>query len=88
MANSLPLFLIKKEVNMIDEVFLPKIFAFCRNFNTPGCSKSEDIQEELYSKIELLEVKNLEDPDAVDIGKIMVDISKNYCYFCSDFFMK
>ncbi len=63
---------------MKDEVFLPKIFTYCSNFNTSGCLESENIQNHFYSKIELLDI-NVGDefPDAGDVGKIMMEISKN-----------
>jgi hypothetical protein len=90
MANSLPVFSIRKRVvNMKDEVFLPKIFAYCSNFNTSGCLESENIQKLFYSKIGLLEIKvGDEFPDTGEVGKIMIEISKKYCQSCSNFSTK
>jgi len=65
---------------MNGESFMPKIFAYCRNFNTPLCPESDNIQKDFYSKTELLEIKEGDEyPKAVDIGNSMTEISKKYC---------
>jgi hypothetical protein len=79
----------ERRLNMKDEVFMPRIFAYCKNFNTPVCSSSKNIQKDFYTKIEPLEVKEGQGyPDAGDIGKIMTKISKEYCQSCSNFSTK
>ena len=42
---------------MTGESFVSKIFPCCGNFNTTVCPESDNIQQEFYSKIEPLEIK-------------------------------
>ena len=71
---------------MNNEAFVPRIFACCRNFNTSTCLESENILKNFYTKIEPLEIKGGDGyPDIEDIGKIVTEISKEYCQSCSSF---
>jgi len=71
---------------MREEGFLPKIFAYCSNYNTPACPESNNIQKDFSSRIVTLEMKEGADyPEAVEIGRTVTVISKKYCQSCSDF---
>lgn len=74
---------------MKKESFVPRIFAYCGNFNSPACLDSDIIQMAFYERIEPLEIKvGHEYPEAGDVGKIITEISKAYCQSCSDFSTK
>jgi hypothetical protein len=71
---------------MNKDSFLPRIFAYCGNFNTPACRESGNIQNDLGTRIEPLEIRETDEyPDARDIGRIIVEISNGYCQNCSNF---
>ena len=76
----------KGAVHMKGDNFIPKTFAYCNNYNTLDCPESNNIQEEFCPRIEPLEIKEGEDyPEAVDIGRTMIEISRKYCQNCSNF---
>jgi hypothetical protein len=69
---------------MNEESFLPRIFA-CDNLSGPACPESGNIQNEFGGRIEPLEIKQGDEyPDAGDLGKIMIEISKGYCQNCAN----